>query len=165
MGERQGIAQKGVCAVEVGVQPEIAKMQPAMAKVLQKPVFLFPAVSRSVLEAQQRYFSYRAIPVTIVSRGIAQMCLCETKCQGGVSHRFGGVLTSVKKYRSDSIAISRDMGPLRDQCAHPFVRRIVLGSLHGPCYQRDLPMQGIICDFVLFLISFVVFCNCFLIVS
>ena len=56
------------------------------------------------LEAQQRYFSYRAILVAIVSQnssvlvfmgyrtiiaryvakwGIAQMCLCETKYQGG----------------------------------------------------------------------------------
>ena len=94
-------------------------------------------VSRGVwgspLEAQQRYFSYRAMLVAIVSRnafvlvfmgyrtiieryvakwGIAQIRLCETKYQGGV-------LTSLKKvscdtrYRSDSIAISRDMGPLR----------------------------------------------------
>ena len=93
----------------------------------------------SGLEAQQRYFSYRAIPVaivlqnsfvlvftgyrTIIARyvakwGIAQMCLCETKYQGGVSHHFGGVLTSPKEvsrdmgYRSDSIAVLRDMGPL-----------------------------------------------------
>ena len=28
--------------------------------------------------------------------GIAQLCLCKTKCQGGVSHLFGGVLTSPK---------------------------------------------------------------------
>ena len=74
------------------------------------------------LEAQQRYFSYRAIVVAIVSQnsfvlvflgyrtiiaryvakwGIAQMCLCETKHQGGgVSHHFGGVLTSLTKYRA-----------------------------------------------------------------
>ena len=73
------------------------------------------------LEAQQRYFSYRAILVAIVSQssfvlvfmgyrtiiaryvakwGIAQMCLCEAKCQGGVSHHFGGVPTSPKKYRA-----------------------------------------------------------------
>ena len=69
------------------------------------------------LEAQQRYFSYRAILVamaaqnsfmlvflgyrTIIARyiakwGIAQMCLCEAKCQGGVSHHFRAVLTSLK---------------------------------------------------------------------
>ena len=64
----------------------------------------------SVFEAQQRYFSYRAILVAIVSQnsfvlafmgyrtiiaryvakwGIAQMCLCETNYQGGgVSHQF-----------------------------------------------------------------------------
>ena len=154
------------------------------------------------LEAQQRYFSYRAILAAIVSQtsfvlvlkgyraiiaryvakwGIAQVCLCETKNQGGASHHFsedfsllvafllvtfswlfrgpllsrktvfepfsllfrcffrgffpvlgkfyayspwnsllnfGGVLTSLKKisrdlgYRSDSVAIPRDMGPL-----------------------------------------------------
>ena len=71
-----------------------------------------------VLEAQQRYFSYRAILAAIVSQnnfvlvfmgyrtiiaryvakwGIAQMRLCETKYQGGVSHRFGGAPTSLKK--------------------------------------------------------------------
>ena len=69
------------------------------------------------LEAQQRYFSYRAILVAIVSQnlfmlvfmgyrtiiaryvakwGIAQMCLCQTKYQEEVSHHFGGVLTSLK---------------------------------------------------------------------
>ena len=48
----------------------------------------------------------------IAKWGIAQMCLCETKYQGGISHYFGGVLTSLRKYRSDSIAVSRDMGPL-----------------------------------------------------
>ena len=73
------------------------------------------------LEAQQRYFSYRAILVAIVSqnyfvlvfvgyrtfiaryvakRGIAQICLCKTKYQGGVSHHFGRVLTSLKNYRA-----------------------------------------------------------------
>ena len=73
------------------------------------------------LEAQQKYSSYRAILVVIVSQnslvlvfmgyrtiiaryvakwGIAQMCLCETKYQGGVSHHFGGVQTSLKKYRA-----------------------------------------------------------------
>ena len=74
-----------------------------------------------ILEAQQRYFSYRAILVAIVSQisfllvfvgyrtiiaryvakwGIAEMNLCETKCQGGVSHHSGGVVTSLKKYRA-----------------------------------------------------------------
>ena len=73
------------------------------------------------LEAQQRYFAYRAILVaivlqsffvlvfvgyrTIIARyvakwGIAEMCLSETRNQGGVSHHFGGVLTSLKKYRA-----------------------------------------------------------------
>ena len=74
-----------------------------------------------LLEAQQRYSSYRAILVAIVSRnsfmlvfmgyrtiflryvaklGIAQMCLCETKYQGGVSRHFGEVLTFLKKSRA-----------------------------------------------------------------
>ena len=73
------------------------------------------------LEAQQRYFSYRAILVaivlqnvfvlvfmgyrTIIARyaakwGIARMCLCKIKYQWGVSHHFGRVLTSLKKYRA-----------------------------------------------------------------
>ena len=37
----------------------------------------------------------------VVERGIAQMCLCETKYQGGgVSHHFGGVLASLKTCRA-----------------------------------------------------------------
>ena len=45
---------------------------------------------------------YRAIIARYVAKwGIAQMCLCESKCQGGgVSHHFGGVLISLKKYRA-----------------------------------------------------------------
>ena len=75
----------------------------------------------SFLEAQQRYFSYRATLVAIASQnsfvlvfmgyrtiiarcvakcGIAQMCLCETKYQGGVPHHVWWVLTSFKKYRA-----------------------------------------------------------------
>ena len=48
------------------------------------------------------------------------MCLCQTKFQGEVSHHFGGSADLPEKvsrdmgYRSDSIAISRDMGPLRE---------------------------------------------------
>ena len=43
--------------------------------------------------------------LTIIARyvakgGIAQMCLCEPKYQRGVSHHFGGLLTSLKKYRA-----------------------------------------------------------------
>ena len=75
----------------------------------------------AILEAQQRYNSYRAIPGAIVSQnffvlvfmgyrtiiaryvakwGIARMCLCKIKYQRGVSHHSGGVLTSLKKYRA-----------------------------------------------------------------
>ena len=42
--------------------------------------------------------NYRAICCS--KWGIAQMCLCESKYQGGVSHHFGGGLTSLKKYRA-----------------------------------------------------------------
>ena len=33
-------------------------------------------------------------------RGIAQMCLCKTKCPGGVSHHFGELLTSLEKHHA-----------------------------------------------------------------
>ena len=73
------------------------------------------------LEVRQRYFSYCTILAAIVSQnylvlvfvgyriimaryvtkwGIAQMRLCETKCQGGVSHHLGEVLPSLKKHRA-----------------------------------------------------------------
>ena len=72
-----------------------------------------PAFGVPSLEAQQRYFSYRAILAAIVSQnffvlvfmgyrtiiaryvakwGIAQMCLCKLSTKG--------VLTSLKKYRA-----------------------------------------------------------------
>ena len=75
----------------------------------------------SCLGSQQRCFSYRAILVAIVSQnvfvlvfvgashhyraiccemGYRQMCLRETKYQGGVSRRFGGVLTFLKQCRA-----------------------------------------------------------------
>ena len=41
--------------------------------------------------------NYRAIRC---KWGIARMCLCKIKYQGGGSHHFGGVLTSLKKYRA-----------------------------------------------------------------
>ena len=53
--------------------------------------------------------NYRAI---CCKWGVAEMCLCETKYQRGVSHHFGGLLTSLRRYRaiwgcrSDSIARS-----------------------------------------------------------
>ena len=43
---------------------------------------------------------YRAIVARYVAKwGIGQMCLCKTRYQGRVSHHFGRVLTSLKKYR------------------------------------------------------------------
>ena len=47
------------------------------------------------------FHGYRTIIARYVAKwGIAQVCLCKTKVpRGGVSHHFGGVLTSLKKYR------------------------------------------------------------------
>ena len=47
------------------------------------------------------FMGYRTIIARYVAKwGIAQMCLCQTKYQGGVSHHFGGVQTSLKGYRA-----------------------------------------------------------------
>ena len=50
------------------------------------------------------------------------MCLCKIKYWGGVSHHFGGVLTSLKKYRAIwgiAAIVSRDMGPLTETHRKP----------------------------------------------
>ena len=47
---------------------------------------------------------YRTVIVQYVAKwGIAQMCQCETNYQWGVSHHFGAVLASLKKYRAIAI--------------------------------------------------------------
>ena len=47
------------------------------------------------------FYGYRTIITRYVAKwGIAQMCLCKIKYQGGVSHHFVGALTSLKKYRA-----------------------------------------------------------------
>ena len=124
----------------------------ALLKLLEPQTFHSPSragqelklKSWPCLEAQQRYFSYRAILAAIVSQnsfvlvfagyrtiiaryvakwGIAQMCLCETKYQGGCIAPFWGSANLPEKvsrdmgYRSDSIAVSRDMGPLSGHVA------------------------------------------------
>ena len=79
------------------------------------------ALNMLSLEAQQRYSSYRAILVAIVSQnsfvlvfvgyraiiaryvakwGIAQTYRVKLSTKGEVSHHFGGVLTSHEKYRA-----------------------------------------------------------------
>ena len=87
------------------------------------------------LEAQQRYFSYRALLVAIVSQnsfvlvfmgyrtviaryvenGASHRCACvKLSAKGGVSHHFGGLLTSLGK-------VSHDMGLVsqyRAICGH-----------------------------------------------
>ena len=122
------------------------------------------------LEAQQRYFSYRAILVAIVSQnnlvlvfvgyrtsiaryvakcGIAQMCLCETKYQGGVIAPFAGSANLPEKvsrdmgYRSDSIAISRDMGPLCLQTAFRFEPKIFRGCRSADVLPKSSTDAGI----------------------
>ena len=53
----------------------------------------------------------------VAKRGIAQMCLSETKCQGGGIAPFWGSANLPEKLScdSDSIAILRNMGPQRSQ--------------------------------------------------
>ena len=47
------------------------------------------------------FMGYRTgIARYVANWGVAEMCLCEAKYQGGVSYHFGGVLTSLKKYRA-----------------------------------------------------------------
>ena len=65
------------------------------------------------------FVGYRTIIARYVAEwGIAQMCLCEAKYQGGGIAPFWGATGLPEKvsrdigYRSDSIAVSRDMGPL-----------------------------------------------------
>ena len=65
------------------------------------------------------FVGYRTIIARYVAKwGIAQLCLCETKYQRGGIAPFRGSANIPEKvsrdmgYRSDSIAISRDMGPL-----------------------------------------------------
>ena len=95
--------------------------------------------NKKTLEAQQQYFSYRAmltgtisqkyfvfvfmgyrtfIARQIAKRGIAKMCLCETKHQTGYRTNLGECklpLENIAQYGvcNDNIAISRAMGPLR----------------------------------------------------
>ena len=64
------------------------------------------------------FVGYRRISARYVAKwGIAQMCLCETKYQGGGIAPYWGSADVPEKvsrdmlYRSDTIAISREMGP------------------------------------------------------
>ena len=109
------------------------------------------------LEAQQRYFPYRAIPVAIISQnsfvlvfmgcrtiiaryvakwGIAQVCLCDAKYQGGGIAPFWGAANIPQQvsrdmgYRSDSIAASGDMGPL--------------SSKRLPMFNSIVPYNGVV---------------------
>ena len=64
------------------------------------------------------FLGYRTIIARYVAKWVSHRCACvKLSTQGGIAP-FWGVLTSLKKvsrgmgYRSDSIAMSRDMGPL-----------------------------------------------------
>ena len=65
-----------------------------------------------------RRISYRTITARHVAKwGIAQMCLCETNYQRGDCTIWGAANLSFKVsrnmgHRGESIAVSRDMGPL-----------------------------------------------------
>ena len=66
------------------------------------------------------FVAYRTNIARYVAKwGIAQMCLCKIMYQGGGIAPFWGSANLPEKvsrdmgYRSDSIAVSRDMGPLR----------------------------------------------------
>ena len=58
----------------------------------------------------------------MLQNGVSHRCACvKLSANGGVSHHFGGAANLPVKvsrdtgYRSDSIAVSRDMGPLSTQ--------------------------------------------------
>ena len=80
---------------------------------------LVAIVSRNVLLLV--FVRYHAVVVLYVAKwGIAQMCLCKPKYQGGASHNLSGSSCNLPdklgrdmRYCSDSMAISRDLGPLR----------------------------------------------------
>ena len=105
------------------------------------------------------FVGYRTIIARYVAQwGIAQMRLCETKYQGGGIAPFWGSANLPEKvsrdmgYRSDSIAVSRDRGPLRlrqgtkkhrkgdqgsqSQCRHglELVGRTRRGSYSAKCF-------------------------------
>ena len=115
----------GKCSGKPGVLWGCSRECSGKPGVLQGVLLRVPNVRNSQAappvpsEAQQRYFSYRAILAAIVSQnsfvlvfmgyrtltaryvakwGIAHMRPCETSYQGGVSHHSGGVLTSLEKY-------------------------------------------------------------------
>ena len=71
------------------------------------------------------------------------MCLCETKCQGGGYRTIlGRAQTCPEKvsrdmgYRSDSIAVSRDMGPLSLRVRSNSLKRFL-----GHCGRQEMGRQ------------------------
>ena len=88
---------------------------------------------------------YRKIIARYVAKWvIAQMCLCETKKPTGCIAPCWGADDLPEKvsrnmgYRSDSIAISRDMGPLIFRCHNPWAFFSRFGS-ETPELYRNLP--------------------------
>ena len=86
------------------------------------------------------FVGYRTILARYVAKwGIAQMCLCETKYHRGYIAPFWGSANLPEKasrdmgYRSDSIAVSRDMGPLPKG---PFRTKIPYGTQFRSVFQE-----------------------------
>ena len=102
-----------ICKTRLELGEEAMKLAPANIATLSRA-----QRQAVVLEAQQRYFSYRAMRVAVVSRnsfvlvmmgyrtviaryvakwGISQMCLCKTKYQGGGIAPFWGTVNLPEK--------------------------------------------------------------------
>ena len=81
---------------------------------------------------------YRTIIARYVAQwGIAHMRLCELSTKGGIARFWGSANLPEKHnigYRSDSIAASRDMGPLRWVCGH----KARIAMLHAGWTMGDL---------------------------
>ena len=82
---------------------------------------------------------YRTIAVRYVGQwGLAQMCLCENKHQGGLSQLLGTALAANLPervlhdmgYPNDSIAISCDVGPLSPSGCQLSIRAVESTALH-----------------------------------
>ena len=119
----------------------------------------FHFIAFVVLEAQQRYLSYREdscsdsitklfgagvsrnyrAPRGALQNGVSHRCACvKLSTKRGVSHNGGGAANLPEKvsrdmgYRSDSIAISRGMGPLSSSSQNPLQATPLSGYPNNP---------------------------------
>ena len=101
--------------------PNLGVSETGSAKLASGPAAVLfisrDACSDSIAKLCELSHNYR--PICCKMGGIAQMCLCEPKYQGGGIVPFWGAVNLPEKgshdmgCRSDSITISRDMVPLR----------------------------------------------------